>query len=61
MEWQFVVALIIAVPVILFPVAFIWYINAGGLYRALKEGRRARETEQAGTTVVTREHAYQGK
>jgi hypothetical protein len=42
MEWQVVVALIIAVPVILFPVAFVWYINIGGLYSAIKERRAAR-------------------
>ena len=27
MEWQFVIALILAIPVMLFPVAFSWYIN----------------------------------
>ncbi|MFC1846241.1 hypothetical protein ACFLYM_02360 [Chloroflexota bacterium] len=39
MEWQIIVALVIAVPVILFPVAFIWYINIGGIYLAVKEAR----------------------
>ena len=39
MEWQLVVALIIVVPVILFPAAFVWYLNLGGLYAAVKEAR----------------------
>jgi hypothetical protein len=39
MEWYFILALIIAVPVILFPAAFIWYLNIGGIYAAMKEAR----------------------
>jgi len=42
MEWQIVVALVIAIPVILFPVAFIWYLNVGGIYAAIKEARAKR-------------------
>ncbi len=32
MEWQVIVALIIAIPVVLFPVALVWYLNIGGIY-----------------------------
>jgi len=39
MEWQIIVALVIAIPIILFPVALIWYINIGGIYLAIKEAR----------------------
>jgi len=39
MEWQIVIALIVAVPVILFPAAFVWYLNLGGIYTAIKEAR----------------------
>ncbi|MFC1902252.1 hypothetical protein ACFLX3_04930 [Chloroflexota bacterium] len=39
MEWQIVVALVIAIPIILFPVAFVWYFNINGLYTAIKETR----------------------
>ena len=42
MEWQIIVALVIAIPVILFPVAFIWFINIGGIYAAIKEARAKR-------------------
>ena len=48
MEWQFIAALVISVPVILFPVAFIWYLNAGGIYRAIKEARARRMDRNKG-------------
>jgi hypothetical protein len=43
MEWQFIVALIIAIPVILFPAALVWYFNVGGIYAAIKEAREKRQ------------------
>jgi len=54
MEWQVVLALILAIPVILIPVALIWYINVGGVRLALKEARerraaRAKETDKMAT------------
>ncbi len=39
MEWQAILALLLVIPIILVPVAFIWYLNVGGLYVAIKEGR----------------------
>jgi hypothetical protein len=42
MEWQTVVALIVAVPVILFPAAFVWYINIGGAVQALRKAKALR-------------------
>ena len=42
MEWQIVIAFIIAVPIILFPAAFVWYLNMGGIYTAVKEARARR-------------------
>ncbi len=37
MEWQFIVALVVMIPIILLPVAFVWYLNLGGLYAAARE------------------------
>ena len=51
MEWQLVVALIIVVPVILFPAAFVWYLNLGGLYAAVKEARARKAAQEKGTGV----------
>jgi len=42
MEWQTVVALVLAIPVILVPVAFIWYFNVRGIHAVRKEAREKR-------------------
>ena len=44
MEWQFIVALVVMIPVVLVPVAFVWYLNLGGLYAAIRDARRSRAT-----------------
>jgi hypothetical protein len=41
MELSVVIAIVLAVPVILFPVAFVWYLNIGGIIAALREKRKA--------------------
>lgn len=42
MEWQVILALVLAVIVILFPAMFIWYLNIGGMYAAVRERRGIR-------------------
>lgn len=42
MQWELVVILVIAIPVILFPAAYIWYLNIGGLVLLFKEAREKR-------------------
>jgi len=44
MQWEIIVALVIAIPVILFPVAFIWYLNIGGIRAAIKDAQERRAT-----------------
>ena len=39
MEWPVILALIVAVTIILFPAVFIWYLNIGGMYVAVRERR----------------------
>ena len=51
MEWQLIIALVIAIPVILFPVAFVWYINFGGLYTAIKEARASKLAQEKASGV----------
>jgi hypothetical protein len=53
MEWQVVVALVVAIPVILFPVAFVWYLNIGGIYAAIKEARARRVAAHGKEKKVT--------
>lgn len=41
MQLELIIALVIAIPVILFPAAFVWYINVGGILHAVREARAA--------------------
>ncbi len=62
MEWQIIVALVIAIPIILFPVALIWYINFGGIVAAFKRVRERRGVRERKVSLyegVTQEHEYQ--
>ena len=40
MEWPIILLLVLAVPVILLPVALVWYLNIAGTYAAAKEARK---------------------
>ena len=47
MEWQVILVLVIGIPVILFPAAYVWYLNVGGVYAAIREKRKtAREVAE---------------
>ena len=52
MDWQFIVALIVAVPIILLPIAFVWYLNIGGVFAAMREARRKRARRREETKAV---------
>ncbi len=39
MEWQVILVLVLVAPFLLLPVAFIWYLNIGGLYQAIRQGQ----------------------
>jgi len=58
MEWQVIVALVVMLPVILLPAAFVWYLNVGGMVTALKEARKRQPArEQEGEKVVAEHQA----
>jgi len=46
MEWQFIIALVVMIPIVLVPVAFVWYLNLGGLYAAVRDVRRRRAADR---------------
>ena len=48
MQWEFIVALVIAIPIILFPVAFVWYLNIGGIHAALRTAHEKRVAHEKG-------------
>ena len=52
MDWQIIVALVLAIPVILFPVALVWYLNIGGIYAAVKQARARRAVREKGKKVA---------
>ncbi len=54
MQWEFIVALVLAIPVILFPAAFVWYLNIGGIYAAIKEARVRRVARKEGVITATK-------
>ena len=41
MEWPIILAMVLAAPLILLPVVFVWYLNIAGVVSAYRE----RETE----------------
>jgi len=51
MEWQVILVLVLAVTIILFPAMFIWYLNIGGMYAAIRERRRIRIQGITGRTM----------
>jgi len=55
MDWEFIVALVAAIPIVLLPAAFVWYLNVGGIYAAFREARRKRSAKKDHTGVVANE------
>jgi hypothetical protein len=52
MEWWFIIALVVAIPIILFPAAFVWYLNIGGILSAIKEARAKQAAREKGVNVA---------
>jgi hypothetical protein len=52
MEWGIIVALVIAIPVILLPVALVWFMNIGGIYASVKEALARRGAHEETTGAV---------
>ena len=52
MQWELVIALVVAIPIILFPAAFVWYLNIGGMYAAVKEAREKRSAREKALRTV---------
>ena len=52
MNIELIIALVVAIPVVLFPVAFVWYLNFGGIVHAVREAKAARAKEAAAKTTA---------
>lgn len=57
MEWYIILAIVLAIPVIILPIAFIWYLNASGIYTVIRETmkRRAARQQREREARLTRE------
>ena len=53
MQWELIAALVIAIPIILFPVAFIWYLNIGGIAQAARQRKVTQEKKAGAVAKVT--------
>ena len=43
MQWELLLAMAIAVPMALFPAAYVWYVNFGSLVQVVRRARGAGE------------------
>jgi hypothetical protein len=53
MAWQIALGVILGIPLVLLPIAFVWYLNVSGLYQVIRDSRRrhkkAAQVERVGT------------
>ena len=56
MEWYVILVLVLGIPVILFPAAYVWYLNVGGIYSLIKEAREKKAAREETTRAVARKH-----
>lgn len=42
-----IIALVVAIPIILLPVALVWYINVSGLYQVMRDARQRQKARAA--------------
>ena len=57
MEWPIILVMVLAAPLILLPVIFVWYLNIAGvvgIYRRSREKKRAVERQEARPTPERR-------
>ena len=55
MDWGFTVALVVALPVILFPVVFVWYPGIDGAYVSIRDTRKRKAAREEGTIAAAEE------
>ena len=47
MEWPIILVIVLSVPIILLPVAFVWYLNIAGVASAYKGREKEATAEKA--------------
>jgi hypothetical protein len=43
MQWQFLVALLVAIPIILFPAVLLWYLKSSGSSEVIRDKKQRRK------------------
>jgi len=56
MEWYLILLLVLGIPVILFPAAYVWYLNIGGVYALIKEAREKKAAREEATRALAKKH-----
>ena len=55
MEWPIILGIVLGIPLILIPVAFVWYLNVSGIYHVIRASRaRERRRVEALRQMATR-------
>ena len=52
MHWEIILALVLAIPVILFPVAYVGYLTVGGTVAAIRKEKKVTGTATEGHAAV---------
>ena len=47
MAWQIILGVVLGIPMILLPIAFVWYLNVSGLYQVLRDTRERQKRQVA--------------
>ena len=53
MEGQMILALVLVIPIILLPAAFVWYLNVSGIFQAAQEARKIAAASKKGVSIIT--------
>jgi hypothetical protein len=59
MSWPIIVGLVCGIPLVLLPVALVWYLNISGLYQVVKSSRE-RKRRRAEALRLAAEPAVAG-
>ena len=47
MAWQIILGVVLGIPMVLLPIAFVWYLNVSGLYKVLRDTRERQKRQVA--------------
>ena len=61
MEWYVILVLVLGIPIILFPAAYVWYLNIGGVFSLIREARSKKAARRKVEEAVERQSTVTGK